>query len=221
MRKAASIAILFSFVFGAGCSGQTPQSGAPQATGASVALTNPTDFPLEAGAKILDVKPFQQTVTATSTQSSALSRGAGTYAGNEVLAESTESAAQLRAWLSGVEAKPPTGYTYMPQSKSLTKYGISYGAFKKSDGNRGVVVVVMDPAQVKQQLGLVISLVDKYRALPASLRDPIDNQVKSKAGFSATEALDPSAPLGMTIGALRELQSSGQRAIIMVDASKK
>jgi hypothetical protein len=220
----------------AACSGQSQQSTAPQtqvapAAASPAVLTNPTDFALVEGTKILDVKAFKQTVSAGGAQSSALTnQGAGTYVGNEVLAGSPASMSGLHAWLAGVEKDPPHGYSYVPSpsasssvAHSLDRYGIAYAVFRTTDPSkrRAVVVVVMDPKQVKAKLGIAIDLVDKYRALPDYMRQPIDDQLKAKTGVSATEMLDPSAPLGMTLAALKELQTSDQRAIVMVDASKK
>lgn len=221
----------------ASCSNQSQRSTAPQSQVAPAAaspavLTNPTDFPLIDGSKILDVKAFKQTVASTGGQSSALSgEGSGTYLGNEVLAASSAPASGLHAWLAGIEKAPPKGYAYVQTATatsstvthSMDRYGIEYAVFRTTDPStkRAVVVVVMDPRQVKDKLGVAIALVDKYRALPDFMRQPIDDQLKAKTGMSATEMTDPSAPLGITLAALKELQSTDERAIVMVDASKK
>jgi hypothetical protein len=237
MRTSFAAIVAAAGVALAACSGQSKQSTAPQSQVAPAAaspavLTNPTDFALVEGSKILDVKAFKQTVSAGGDQSSVLTnQGAGTYVGNEVLAGSPASISGLHAWLAGIEKGPPPGYTYVASpsastssiAHSLDRYGIAYAVFRTTDPSkrRAVVVVVMDPKQVKAKLGIAIDLVDKYRALPDYMRQPIDNQLKAKTGISATEMLDPSAPLGMTLAALKELQTSDQRAIVMVDASKK
>ena len=214
-----------------GCTSQShpAESASP---GATAALTNPTDFPLAAGAKILDVKPFSETVAAGATHTSLLSdQSGGTYVGNEVLASSSMTAKQLAAWLAQLAQQPPKGFTYQTGSGTasgkvsgtLAIYGISYAAFRSSDKaiDRGVVIVAMDPSTVRDKLGFALDLVERYRSLPASLRDPIDQQMKAKTGFTATQATDPSAPLGMTLDALRQLQNSGDRAIVMIDGTKK
>jgi hypothetical protein len=232
MRKPVTAAALAVLVLAGACSGRSSQSTTPEnqpSAVATVALTNPTDFPLMSGANILDVKPFKQVISASSGRSSGLTaQGAGTYTGNEVLAGSTASASDVDKWLAVLEQKPPSGYDYEPETytsagQSLGKYGIQYAVFRNNAAGkkRAVVVVVMDPKLVKTKLGIAIDLVDKYRALPDYLRKPIDDQIKAKAGFSATEATDPSAPLGMTLAALKELQSKDERAIVMVDASKQ
>jgi hypothetical protein len=231
MRSIAFAAIAALAVVFAGCTGQRQQSSAPQ-TSATAELKNPTDFPLADGSTILDVKPFAESIASSDAHGSMLgSQGAGTYTGTELLASSPKSAGALRAWLSDVGRRPPTGYTYQTGSatttgsvaRTLDTYGIAYAAFRSANPavNRGVVVVVMDPKLVKEKLGLALDLIDKYRNLPGALRDPIDKQVKSSTGFTVTEATDPSSPLGMTLLALRELQSSDERAIVMVDGTKK
>ena len=215
------------------CTGQSQQKTAqpPAVSPSAVALTNPTDFPLAPGSKVLDVKPFEQTITQSEAHNSLLGgKGAGTYAGHEVLAASTMPDDGLRAWLADVGKKPPSGYSYATGSagatggtaRTLDQYGVAYAAFRGgSSGDRGVVVVVMDPKIVKSKLGFALDLLDQYRSLPAALRDPIDAQFKAKTGMTVTEATDPSSPLGMTLGALRELQNSDERAIVMIDGTKK
>ncbi len=218
----------------AGCTGQSHSSSSTEQTAASpaAALKNPSDFPLVADAKILDVKPFSQTVAAGQGQASMLgAQGAGTYNGDEVLASTTMSSKDLSEWLAGLGQKPPTGFVYETGSatasgkvsQTLALYGISYAAFRSADKaiNRGVVIVAMDPSTVREKLGLALGLVERYRSLPSALRDPIDQQIKAKTGFTATEATDPSSPLGMTLSALHELENSGTRAIVMVDGTKK
>jgi hypothetical protein len=213
----------------AGCSGKSQQSSSPQTAGSPPALTNPTDFPLASGSVLLDVKPFSQTVEATSMNSSSLAgHGAGKYSGNEVLAETPASLDDLRGWLDRLKKAPPAGYTYQPASVeshdvALSKYGIDYALFTKSGSAkpRGVVLVVMDPSQVRSKIGMAVDLVNRYRELPETVRQPIDQEVKSKIGFSATEATDPSAPLGMTLSALDQLRSTNDRAIMMIDATKE
>jgi hypothetical protein len=215
-----------------GCFGQSQQSSGPQTSTASpAALSNPIDFPLAQGSKILDVKPFVQTVSGAEAHNSALgAQGEGTYEGHEVLAATTMRADALRRWLADLGQHPPSGYAYQTGSatakgtvaKTLDQYGIAYSAFRNEGAaNRGVVVVVMDPKLVKAKLGIGLDLIERYRSLPAALRDPIDTQFKTRTGFTVTQATDPSSPFGMTLAALRELQSSDERAIVMVEATKK
>ena len=213
----------------AGCTSQSPQqSSAPP----SAALKNPTDFPLAPQSKILDVQPFTQTVTvAQGNESTLTSQGAGTYAGTELIAATAESPNALRAWLAHLGEHPPTGYAYVTGSSTVSSrmaqeldlYGVSYAVFRADSAaaNRRIVIVAMDPKLVKAKLGLALDLVDRYRSLPQALRDPIDQQFKAKTGFTITQATDPSSPLGMTLGALHQLNDNDQRAVVMIDGSKK
>jgi hypothetical protein len=196
----------------AACTGGSHPSSAPPPP--RVALTNPTDFRLAAGAVILDVKPFSQTIAAGADQGSAFTKsGTGTYSGNEVLAESTASVADLRVWLNGLKTAPPAGYASVPTSnadveRTLQRYDIAYAAFSKTDS-------------AKSKIGIAVDLIKRYRDLPVSMRQPIDQELKKDVGFSATEATDPSAPLGVTVAALDELQSSDDRAIVELDMTKQ
>jgi hypothetical protein len=218
-------AVVFGLV---ACSAQSGRSPAPQNQATQAPLTNPTDFPLMNDATVLDVKPFKQTVKGGTTSGLTVA-GAGTYSGTEVLAGSTAPIADVHTWLVSIEQKPPAGYEYQPKTQvarvgeALHRYGIEYAVFKRTDSTntRGVIVVVMDPARLQGKLGFALGLVDKYRMLPASLRTPIDKQLKDRTGFSGTEATDPSAPLGMTLTALNEIHNSNERAIVLVDASRQ
>ena len=212
----------------AGCTSRSSSSSNGPSTSATAALANPSDFPLASDSRVIDVKPFSQTVAKGSDQGSAFARsGAGTYSGQEVLAETSHSDADLREWLAGLKKNPPTGYVSAAHESAdvdqeLAKYGVAFGAFEKtgSPTPHGVLVVVMDPKQVSDKLGLAVGLVERYRDLPASFRQSVDEQMKQKVGFSATEATDPTAPIGITLSALRELSSSQNRAIVLVDATK-
>jgi hypothetical protein len=232
MRSAIIATSIALGVILAGCTGKSQQSSAPATSAPTpTALTNPTDFPLTAGSTILDVKPFSQVIAIHTGGSMLADQGSGTYAGYEVLAGSTQTAAALRTWLTQLGQHPPTGYEYQTGSatstghvaQTLALYGIAYAAFRtqKKTPAHGVVVVAMDPKQVKEKLGIALDLVERYRSLPSAVRDPIDQQFKGRTGFTISEATDPSSPLGMTIAALRELQSSDQRAIVMIDGTKQ
>jgi hypothetical protein len=225
-RSIALFAASLSLTLGA-CSAHTPES--THLAAGSAGLKNPTDITLVTGATLISVQPFSQTVPANSDTTSGLtSQGAGTYAGDEVLAESPQSNAELDDWLASLRKSPPAGYATVPQASAsvvrrLDDYGIAFAAFRKTEsaGPRGVCVVVMDPKRVRTQLGFVIEIADRYRDLPESMRQSIDQNVKAKAGISVSEALDPSSPIGMTLSAVQQLQTTDDRAIIIVDATKK
>jgi len=209
----------------AGCSNQQSSNGGPTANGTAAAIANPTDFPLAVGTKILAAKPFNQTVTAGGAGGTVLSQGAGTYSGHSVVAEATGSIADAKAWLAKTESSPPVGYTHVSTAQNpkaatvAAKYGVTYGVFK--NGAKGAVIAVIDTKVAHAKLGFLIGLADKYKMLPESMRGPIDDQVKQRLGMSITDALDPSAPVGMTLEALRTINATDQPAIVEVDAAKQ
>lgn len=208
-----------------GCNGQQSSNNGPAGGSSAGAISNPTDFPLEAGSKILAAKPFNQTVTAGGAGGTTLSQGAGTYSGHSVIAQASGSIADAKAWLDKTESAPPTGYTHVATAENAraaivaAKYGVSYGVFK--NGPKGAVIAVIDTKVAHAKLGFLLDLADKYKMLPESMRGPIDDQVKQRLGMSITEALDPSAPVGMTLEALRTINSSDEPAIVEVDATKQ
>ena len=213
-------------VFAAGCGNQQSSTGGPSANATAAAITNPTDFPLAADAKILAAKPFNQTVTAGGGGGGTmLSQGAGTYSGHSVIAEAAGSIADAKAWLAKTESAPPTGYTHVSAAENpkaatvAAKYGVTYGVFK--NGPKGAVIAVIDTKVAHAKLGFLIGLADKYKMLPESMRGPIDDQVKQRLGMSITDALDPSAPVGMTLEALRTINTTDQPAIVELDATKQ
>jgi hypothetical protein len=208
-----------------GCSGRPSGEGTSAGPNAATPATvmNPTDFPLAADDKILDAKPFNQTI---SSQSGTLfTQGAGTYAGHSVIAQSSGSLADVKSWLAKLEQSPPAGYAYVASAahpsaiEAAAKFGVTYAVFR--NGAKGAVVAVVDPRQAHDKLQIVLAALDKYKMLPAELRTSIDENVKAKLGFSVTQALDPSAPLGMTVEALRTINGSDNPAIVEVDATKQ
>ena len=225
-RRIAALAL--AGVVLAACSSNNQQSNRPSSNATMAgpaAVTNPTDFPLAADTTILAAKPFNQTVTSGSGGGTLLAQGSGTYAGHSVIAQSSGSLADAKAWLAKTESSPPAGYKEIPQSEDphavavASKFGVTYGVFQK--GKTGAVIAVIDPKVAHDKLGFVIDLADKYKMLPEALRGSIDDQVKRRAGMSITDALDPSAPVGMTIEALRTINGSDKPAIVEVDATKQ
>jgi hypothetical protein len=204
----------------------TPNAGEQHAAPAPshAPLTNPSGFPLVPGARIVDVKPFQQTISNTANDRSSWlsSQGAGTYEGHEMLAVTGASASSLRAWLNASVQKPPAGFAPLESAGAANRFGVNFAVFNDVSASKGhsVVVVVMDPAQVKDKLGGGLDLIERYRSLPEFLRQPVDNELKQRFGISGTEATDPSSPLGMTLSALQTIQSGNDRAILVVDAAK-
>jgi hypothetical protein len=226
MNKLSMVAVAVVGVLCTGCSGNGVKStaAAPRATAAAIA--NPTDFPLGADAKILDAKPFNQTIAnAEGPGGTLLSQGVGTYHGHSVIAQSTAPLADVKRWLTKLEGAPPAGYVFVksaqhPEAVAVAgKYGVTYAVFKR--GTKGAVIAVIDPKLAHDKIGFMLSLVDKYRMLPPSMREPIDQAAKQRTGMSVSEALDPSAPVGMTIEALRAVNGSNDPAIVEIDAAKE
>jgi hypothetical protein len=202
----------------------TPGSQATPTT----APQNTTGFPLYEGSEVLASKEFSQTITSSQAGTGIMSSGAGTYAGNEVIAGSTAPLAQLETWLHQSETQPPSGFVAVsiPASMSsahaiATKNGVDFAIFRdKTNGKRGLIIVAMDPTAVHNKLGPAIMLVSKYQALPQGLRQGIDSQLKQRYGYTASEFVQPGSPLGTAIGAMTEFQNKNERAIIIIDATK-
>jgi hypothetical protein len=217
----ALVAVALSACAKTGQQATTAESSAPQ-----TALTNPTKFPLYQDAKILDVKPFSQTINAGNGTAAAIAGGgAGKYEGHSVISESSASLDDLKKWLAQSESSPPAGFTHVagaqyPAATAMaSKFGITYGIFKAGTG--GAVVAVVDPSVTKAKLGFLVGLVDKYQSLPGPLKGQIDDQAKQRTGYSISELMNPSSPIGMTLAALKEVNQGGQRAIVLVDANKQ
>jgi hypothetical protein len=211
---AAALALL-----AAACS-QSAQSTSSTSSASSpvVQATNPIDFPLYSGSTVVNSREFQQKA------------GSRTIGGHEVIAESSATLDQLDTWLGQVSASPPSGYTLATSSSSMDSarrraqaLGVDFQVFRHTvDGQpHALVVVALDPSIFNRKAGPVLALIDRYSMLPQSLRDPIDEQVKQRTGYTVGEALDPSQPLGAALSAMKALRDSGQRGVVLVDASKQ
>jgi hypothetical protein len=221
---ALAFAVVALLCSGCGSNGGKNTAAAPRVTPG--AISNPTDFSLGVDAKILDAKPFNQEITnSQGAGGTAMSQGIGTYHGHTLIAQSTASLANVKSWLKKLESAPPAGYEFVttaqrPRAVAVAeKYGVTYAVFKS--GSKGAVIAVIDSRLAHDKIGFMLGLVDKYGMLPASMRGSIDEQVKKETGVSVTEALDPSAPIGMTIEALRDVNGSDDPAIGVVDATKE
>ncbi len=158
------------------------------------------------------------------------SNGSGaSVSGREVLAESSASLETLEGWLHDVSVKPPAGYTVAVSGSAsdaahrrAQAMGLQFQVFSHQEGGktRGLVVVVLDPATFETKAGPVLSLLNSYSLLPQSMRDPIDQQVKERTGFTVSQALDPSQPIGAALAAAKALRDSGERGVVLVDAAK-
>lgn len=211
----------------AGCSGG---GGSGASSTPAPSLHNPLDFPLYSGATLISAKSFTQVVHAdTSSPNSVFAQGNGTYAGHEVIASTPASFSDLSAWVDQLNTSPPPGYaavepyTNPDQQTQSQRYGLDYAVFKKKvgDSTRGMLVIVMDPQRVNARFGVILSMIGKYKALPAVLRSPIDDEMKSRFGMTATQAMEPDSPIGAALDALDQLEHKNSRGIVVVDAQKQ
>jgi hypothetical protein len=237
MTRTSSVLIAAAVLALAACSGNAGSSSSQTAAGAAgataTAPANPTDFPLVDGATVVAAKPFTQTVDASQlkTGAAAFSQGSGTYAGQQVIAKSDKSLDELAAWLASQTKTPPAGYTAVSVSgtsvaeahATAKHYGIDFAAFTKTvDGKRhGVLLIAMDPATLDAKLGPAIGWIQKYPSLPAMLRGPADDKLKSLVGMTGSELLDPGSPLGAALAAYADVKVTNSRALVLVDAAKQ
>ncbi|HLI95357.1 MAG TPA: hypothetical protein VKT72_04620 [Candidatus Baltobacteraceae bacterium] len=226
MTKAFIAALCLAAGVLAACSGGGPASQ----SNARATLRNPLDFPLYPGASLISAKSFTQVVHAdTSSGYSAFSQGDGTYTGHEVIASSPAAFGALSAWLDRLNDAPPSGYTAEePQNNpyeqsQAQRYGLDYATFIRKAGGHthGVLVIVMDPRRVNQRFGAILGMFDKYKAMPAFLRGPLDNAAKERFGMTITQATQPDSPIGAALAALGDLEHKNARGIVVLDAQKQ
>lgn len=225
--SAAAIAALAALT---ACSGGGQQNSQPSAQG-TAALTNSTGFPLYPNSSIVSTRSFTQNVNAHGTQNgvSVFDAGNGTYTGHEVIAATQGTFDNLSAWIDKVAGAPPSGYTAVEtgnnpdEHSQAQRYGIDYAAFthKVGDARHGVLVIVMDPQRVNRRFGAVLGMISKYRSLPEVMRQPIDNEAKTRIGMTISEATAPESPIGAALAALSALQSKNARGIVVIDATKR
>ncbi len=226
MTKAFIAALCLAAGVLAACSGGGPATQ----SNTHAALRNPLDFPLYPGASLISTKAFTQVIHSDASSGySAYAQGNGTYTGHEVIASSSAAFSALSAWLDRLNSAPPSGYTAEePQNNPYEqnqsqRYGLAYAAFTKKAGahTRGVLVMVMDPRLVNQRFGAILGMIDKYKAMPALLRGPLDNAAKERFGMTITQATQPESPIGAALAALGDLEHKNARGIVVVDAQKQ
>jgi len=197
--------------------------------GPSATLQNPISFPLPDGSTVLATKKFSQTVSPGERASALLAAGAGTYAGNEVIAGTQASFSELEAWLHSLESKAPAGYRPQTQSSGVgsarqmaNKHGIDFAVFRDSaKPKRAVLVIAIDPAVANRDLGPALQAVKRYQILPAALRGNIDATVKRHFGISIEQMTQAGSPLGVAMNAMSSFSDKNERAVVLVDAAKE
>jgi hypothetical protein len=206
-----------------------PQGSQEMPAASAAAPQNTTSFPLYQGSSVLVSKAFLQTVNAGQAGTGVMASGSGTYTGNEVVAGSNASLAQLETWLRESESKPPSGLVAVaiPQSMATIhtvalKNGMDFAIFHDaSNPKHGLIVVALDPQTANHKLGPALMAVNKYQMLPASMKQTIDSQLKQRYGYTASEFVEPGSPLGSAAGAMNEFRDKNERAIIIIDATKQ
>ncbi|MEO6834779.1 MAG: hypothetical protein ABI231_02585 [Candidatus Tumulicola sp.] len=225
VRFAAAVALT-----AAACSGGNHAGGAGQKP--SPAATNPVDFPLFDGAAVLSSRAWRQTVTSRPGigDNAVFTQGSGTYQGHDVVAGTQALMPSLEAWLDGLNAHPPSGYSSAMQSGNADAVrvhtrdlGVDFAVFQRSENGKqhGIVVLAVDPEMLDAKAGPMLGAIGKFKLLPQSLRDSIDAQAKKQTGFTLSEATNPDTPIGAAIGALAQLRDFGGRGVVLIDAVKQ
>jgi hypothetical protein len=202
-----------------GGGGAKHEESGPARGGAAV---NPSDFPLYPGSAVVQVVPVD------STHMFAAIRAADPHAdvprnlrGNEIIAETGATMAQLETWIRALKTAPPRGLRNSSSGSSQMDSASEADAqFTSADGERSVYLIAAYPRRIREQLGPAWALIDSYGNMPAMLRGPIDDQAKKQMGYTVTEMLDPKSPVGAAIATLKRLQSSDRRAILILDEAK-
>jgi hypothetical protein len=224
MKRSCSIALAALL---AACSGGNHGSaGSPSSKG------NPIAFPLFDGASVLSSHEWHRTITRVpgGADRTVYAQGAGTYAGHDVVAGTQAFMPALEAWLGDLGASPPPGYTVAVTGNTVDtvrehtrQLGFDFQAFTNTENGKrhGVVVMAVDPQTLDEKAGPMLGLIGRFKYMPKTLRDPLDDQIKRQTGFSLSDATNPDTPVGAAIAALSELRDFGGRGIVLIDAVKQ
>lgn len=214
----------------AGCARHETHETAVSETHAST--RNPSSFPLYPSSAVVQVVPVNSAqMFAAIRKSDSSTELPSNFRGDEVIAETTASMAQLRSWIRTLQNAPPGGLRYVPERRGdkgsidLNTDGndrdtVVGAQFAGNDGARSVYVIAADPKRLREQLGPVFTLIENYNAVPGVLRGPIDEQAKKQVGYSVSEMLDEKSPVGAVIAQVRRMQQRRTRGILLIDESK-
>lgn len=190
------------------------------------APANPSNFPLSPRNVVLTVVPIDsRQMFAAMKQADPKADVPKNYKGHEIILETPATMPQLKTWLAGLRTKPPAGFRL--SKDHVDADGGNDRSTQIADGagfdgpSRSVYVVAADPKQVRAKMGPVLDLIASYDKVPAMLRGPIDEEAKKQVGYTVSEMLDPASPVGAALGALKQLQTSDQRAIVLIDTSEQ
>ena len=192
------------------------------------ATTNPAGFPFYPGSTLLVAREWRHELSPE--ERSALGivgSDQNAYLGHEVVTATQASFADLVAWLGNFDAQPPDGYRIglwgngVEDARDQARAaGIDFSVFDRDEhaGTHDVVVLAVDPVLFQRKAGFMLSALSHARYLPSFLRGPLDAEAQAQTGFTVSEALDPTTPIGAAIDALGRLNDANARGIIYVDA---
>ena len=201
------------------------------------AVKNPSDFPLYPRSEVVRVVPVDTApMFAVIRANDPSSRLPDNYRGHVIIAETGATAAQLRSWVTALEAAPPAGFHDATRHHTRTSHGVRVRSrpdentfdvngdgtaqFESAGSSRWVYVITADPKRVYQQGRPLFAMIDAYAAAPNFLRAPIDDEAKKATGYSVTQMLDANSPAGAVIAEIKRLQSTDRRAILLIDEAK-
>ena len=192
--------------------------------------TNPSTFPLYHQSAVIAVVPVDSSqLFATIRRNQPNSEIPRNYRGHEIIAQTDATMGQLRGWMNSLKSAPPNGFHVSSNhdlnvgennNRDFTKNAAVGVQFDTSGAGRTVYVVVADPKKIREEMGPAFALIESYGQVPSMLRGPIDDQAKKQLGYSVTEMLDPNSPVGAVVTAVKQLESSNHRAILLIDESR-
>lgn len=192
--------------------------------------TSPIGFPLFGGSTVLSVHDWHRTLSrGERTALGIIGTRGGAYGGYEVVTATDAPFDQVTAWLHRLNRQPPAGYHVTLWGSGVDdardnarSIGLDFGVFGRVERGvaHDVVVVAVDPDRLQQKAGFALSMLGKFQRLPAFLRSSIDAQARAQTGFTVSDAVDPSTPIGAAVEALGSLHDAHSRGVIFIDARR-
>jgi hypothetical protein len=190
---------------------------------------NPAGFPFYPGSTLLVARSWEHALSPSERSALGIVSGSdrSAYAGHEVVTATQASFGELVAWLRDLSVKPPPGYRIglwgsgIDEAREQARAaGIDVSVFDQDarTGTHDVVVIAVDPTLLQRKAGFMLSALTRFKYLPAFLRAPLDAQARAQTGFTFSEALDPTTPIGAAIDAIGRLNDAGARGVIFIDA---
>jgi len=223
VKRRAIVLLCLTALAAGGCTTHTQS----QTTATTQLVRNPSSFPVYQPASVVTVVAVdsRQMVTA---MRHADPKGSvpDNYAGHEIILSTPASMAQLNGWVAGLRAHPPQGLhlsedqvdvgtdAHGTRNASVAD-GVTFDAHK-----RQVWVIAADPKAVRARIGPLLDLIGSYQKVPGLLRGPIDDEAKKQVGYTVSEMLDPASPVGAALNALKRLEGTNQRAIVLLDTTQ-